>query len=124
MAAESVDSEALAIPSPPKVGFETRPYGEVGLCWDAGGYREAGRCTWLGTSSGATGFTLTLYRGTGQALQSSPIEGEEATGVQIGHIGNNKIGPMGFRGNLTRIGVRDMDWGGRRSDLVAALGGH
>ena len=29
MAAESVDSEALAIPSPPKVGFETRPYGEV-----------------------------------------------------------------------------------------------
>ncbi len=118
MAAGSVDSGALAIPSPPKVGFETRPYGygEVEVRWDAGRYYEAGRCTWLGTSSGATGFTLTPYRGTGQALQSSPIEGEEATGVQIG--------PMGFRGNLTRIGVRDMDWGGRRSDLVAALGGH
>ena len=30
---------------------------------------------------------------------------------------------MGFRGNLTRIGVGDVDWRGRRSDLVAALGG-
>ena len=42
MAAESVDSEALAIPSPPKVGFETRPYGEVEVRWDAGRYCEAG----------------------------------------------------------------------------------
>ena len=39
---EPADSEGLAIPSPPKVGFETRPYGEVEVRWDAGGYCEAG----------------------------------------------------------------------------------
>ena len=50
--------------------------------------------------------------------------GEPASRLIGGHAGNGKIGPMGFRGNLTRIGVGDMDWGGRRSDLVAALGGH
>ena len=123
MAAGSVDSGALAIPSPPKVGFETRPYGEVEVRWDAGGYCEASRCTWLGTSSGATWFTLTPYRGTGQALQSLSHRGRGGRPVPTEHIGNNKIGRMGFRGNLTRIGVRDMDWRGRRSDLVAAFGG-
>ena len=32
----------LASPPLTKVGFQTRPYGEVGFCWDAGWSYEAG----------------------------------------------------------------------------------
>ena len=87
-------------PLHPRSGLKPYPTARlrfVGM--PVGTARLAGALGW-GPAPGATGFTLTPYRGTGQALyplQSSPIEGEEATGVQIRHIGNNKIGPMGFQ---------------------------
>ncbi len=62
------------------------------------------------------------WYGAGSSILSH--RGRGGRPVQTEYKGNNKIGPVGFRGNLTRIGVGDVDWGGRRSDLVAALGGH